>query len=212
MKPTAIALAAGLALVAAAIAVTLSGAPVAVVGANSSSPIGTFAETTNRAGACQGGEVLPAGVTSIRLTLASAAGPWVRVHVLQGSRVLTGGIAGNGWLAGAVTVPVRALAHPVSQARICFTLGPTVESVGIVGEPTNPDVAARSRAGKALPGRFRVEYLRAGSSSWWSQALKVARRIGLGRSPAGTWVVLALIALMVAVVAVASRLALRELG
>jgi len=72
-------------------------------------------------------------------------------------------------------------------------------------------VAARSRQGKALPGRFRIEYLRAASSSWWSQALTVARRMGLGRSPGGTWIVAPMIALMVAAIAVASRLILREL-
>src|SRR6202043_813748 len=55
---------------------------------------------------------------------------------------------------------------------------------------------------------FRVEYLRPGHSSWWSLASSVARRMGLGHAAAGTWIVFLLIALMITVVTLASRLIL----
>ena len=58
---------------------------------------------------------------------------------------------------------------------------------------------------------LRFEYLRPGSSSWWSLASSVAHRMGLGRSPAGTWIVFFLIAIMIAVAALASLMVLREM-
>lgn len=205
------ALAVALALIAAALGVTLSGSPLVVARANSTSPAGPLAETYSAAGACQAGEVLPAGTSAIRLTLSSDAGPRVRVSVLSGSHVITSGTAASGWTSGAVTVPVRPVARAASNVRICFGLGPTREQVAIVGSPTSRVVAAIASQGRALPGRIRIEYLRAGDSSWWSLASSVARRMGLGRAPAGAWIALLPLALMGIVVLTTSRLILREL-
>jgi hypothetical protein len=204
-------LAAGLALVAIAIAVTLSGSPVAVVRTNFIPPNQTLAEAAGDAGACQAGEELPRGATAIRLGLQSVIGPRVGVTALAGGHVLTSGVVGSGWAAGSVTIPVRPVARTTPDARICFRLGPTREKVGIEGEPTSAAIAVRTREGTALPGRMKIEYVRAGSSSWWSLASGVARRMGIGRAPAGTWIVLLLAALMGAVVATASWVTLREL-
>ena len=84
------------------------------------------------------------------------------------------------------------------------------ESVELLGEPTSGAFAARGRRGP-LPGRIRVEYLRPGGASWWSVAPEVARRMGLGRAAPGTWIVLLVLALMGCLVALCSRLVLREL-
>jgi hypothetical protein len=204
-------LAVALALIAAALGVTLSGSPLVVAGESSTRARESLAETYGAAGACQAGEVLPAGTSAIRLTLSSVTGPRVKVSALSGARVLTSGAVGSGWTSGAVTVPVGPVARTASNVRICFSLGPTVEQVAIMGSPTSPAVAARGSEGAPLPGRIRIEYLRAGHSSWWSLASSVARRMGLGRAPAGTWIVLPLLALMGAVVLTASWLILREL-
>ncbi len=61
-----------------------------------------------------------------------------------------------------------------------------------------------------LPGRIAVEYVRAGSSSWWSLVPSVARRMGLGRAWAGTWVAAMVALLMVTGIVLASWLTLRE--
>jgi hypothetical protein len=205
-----VALIAGLALVAIAIGVTLSGRPVVVARTNSTLANGSLAETTSAASACQAGETLPADISAIRLTLRSEIGPRVSLRALSGTRVLTSGAVGNGWTGGSVTVPVRPLPRTSPHVRVCFAVDASRESVGIVGSPTNSAVAARSH-GKALPGRIKIEYLREGPSSWWSMAPQVARRLGLGHAPSGTWLVLPLIALMGAVVAGGSWLAVREL-
>jgi len=204
-------LAAGLALLAVAVGVVMSSSPVAVIGANSTLANGSLAQTYSAAGACQPGEDLPAGTSAIRLTLESDIGPRVGVRALSGTHVLTSGAVGSGWTGGSVTVPVRPVARTSSHVRICFEVGPTKELVAFIGAPTSPAVAATDSEGKALPGRIKIEYLRADRSSWWSVAPTVARRMGLGRAPAGTWIVLLLVALMGTAIAGASWLTLREL-
>ncbi len=42
------------------------------------------------------------------------------------------------------------------------------------------DIVRDRRVPGTLPGRLRVEYLRESRASWWSRALGVARRMGLG--------------------------------
>lgn len=210
MKGTTLALLFSLALMAIAIVVTLSGSPVAVLGANSTFANGYLAETTASAQACQGGETLPAGTSMIRLTLTAEVGPPTRVYATSGGRPLTSGSVGSGWTGGSVSIPVKRVAARVSGARVCFALDASKETVGIVGSPTAANVAARDRNGAILPGRIKVEYLSAAHSSWWSNTLNVARRIGLGHAPSGTWVVFLTIALMGALVAAASWLLLRE--
>jgi hypothetical protein len=205
-------LAAGLVLMAIAIVVTLSGSPLVVAHANGTVPNEAIVETANEAEACQGGEVLPAGISAIRITLLSDAGPRVSLTALSGARVLTDGVAGSGWTSGAVTVPVRPVARTVSDVRICFRLGPTVETVALYGSPTRAAVAARDREGNPLPGRITIEYMRSALGSWWSDASAVARHIGLGRAPSGTWIALLLLVLMGAAVASASWMAAKGLG
>jgi hypothetical protein len=56
-----------------------------------------------------------------------------------------------------------------------------------------------------------MEYLRPGRKSWWSLASSVAHHMGLGHAASGTWIVFLVLALMLTVVILASRLALREL-
>lgn len=206
-----IALGAGLVLLAVMLVVTMSGSPMVIVSANSTLSNGSLAASTSGARACQADEVLPASASAIRLTLTAQLGPPVTVEALSGARLLTGGARGSGWTGGSVTVRVRPVTHTVSHVRICFKIAPSKEAVGMVGSPTGPAVAARSGRGEALPGRIKIEYLRAGESSWWSVAPEVARRIGLGHAPSGSWVVLSVIGLMGAVIATASWLTLKEL-
>ena len=113
---------------------------------------------------------------------------------------------------GVVTVPVNRLSTARSGLDLCFTFFTNEdESIGFFGESTTAALAARGPNG-SLPGRVRVEYLRPSHSSWWSLAPEVARRMGLGRAPSGTWSVLLAVALMVSVFALCARVILREAG
>lgn len=204
-------LAAGLALVAIAIVMTLSGAPLVVTHTNFTPANEPILEAGSGAHACQTERVLPAGIAAIRLTLVADAGPRVRVTALSGGQVLTDGVANSGWTSGAVTVPVKPIARAVSGVQICFSLGPSAEGVQVGGSRTSAAVAARGTDGSALPGRFTVEYMRAGSSSWWSLIRTVARHMGLGHAPSGSWIALLALVLMATALTAGSWLAVKEL-
>jgi hypothetical protein len=210
MRRVKIALAAGLTLIAVAIGVTLSRAPLGVAGMNL--VLNEKLTSTNRASsACQSNEVLPRGTSAIRIALSAFIGPRVTVKALSGKRVITHGARGSGWTGGVVTIPVRSVHAAISHIRICFAIALAGdETVTAYGEPATPTLAARSREGRPLPGRVRIEYLRP-RRSWWSIAASVARRMGLGHAWSGTWIVFLAIALLTAVAALTSRLILREL-
>jgi hypothetical protein len=137
-------LAGGLALVAIAVGVVLSGSPLIVAQTNGTPANEPLLEARSAVGACQDEEVLPAHISAIRLTLVSAAGPRVSVAALSGRQMLTSGVAGSGWTSGAVTIPVRPVPREVAGARICFDLGPTVESVTVGGSKASAANAARA--------------------------------------------------------------------
>lgn len=204
-----LALAAGLALLALALGLMLSGSPMVIASANSTLANGKLAETASAATACQSKETLPARISAIRLTLASDAGPHIGVKVLSGARTLTEGSTPSGWGGGSVTVPVRPLPHGVPGVRICFSLGATREKVALIGSPTTPDSAATGGEGH-LPGRIKIEYLRPGHSSWWSLGQAIARRMGLGRTPSGSSDALLALLLMGGLTLAVCWLALRE--
>lgn len=205
-----VALSVGLVLLAAALTVVLSGSPTVLARANATPAEEPIMKAAGGDGACQGGEAVPGGTTAVRLTLVAILGPRVTVTIASGGRRVAAGSTGSGWTAGSVTVPV-AVAHPLASARVCFALGRSVEAAEVGGAATTPIIAARSLAGRVLPGRFTVEYMRPAAGSWWSTAETVARRMGLGHDPAGTWLAVLLVGAMAATVAAASWLLVREL-
>jgi hypothetical protein len=193
--------------VAIAIGVVLARSPVTVAGNNSvAAEHGAgyvYGGTTN----CQVAGTVPRGTSAIRFSFSNNVGPAVTVKVLSGGRVVTQGTRHAGWgVDETVTVPVKRISHAIPDARVCVAFGPTVEAVEINGSVAR----ATTPSGSAV--RFRMEYLRPGDSSWWSLASTVARRMGLGHAPSGTWIVFLLIALMITVATLVSRLLLRELG
>lgn len=215
----------GAALILAVLAVTLTHAPprVVLVGAPGVRAVDVngvrgLRITTGDPTVCQAGEVLPRGVSAIRLSTWGFFGARVRVAVYGGSRVLTEGRRGADWTSDSVTVPVKPLARTSTGTKLCFTLGPNSESILLLGALTPPREAATiSESGVArgapqlLEGRVTVEYLASGQGSWWSRILTVARHVGLGRSFSGTWIALLIAALTLAAGALAVRLTLREL-
>jgi hypothetical protein len=211
MTRVGVALAAGLALLAIAIGATLTRSPTTVAWTDSTPLRGPLAQTTHSELACQGGELLPRGTSAVRLSLFAIYGPRLTVRVLSGKRVLTSGVRDAGWTGEIVTVPVQPVRHRAAHVKLCFALGRTDEAISMVGAPASPTTAATAADGQRLPGRMRIEYMAPGPRSWWSLASWVARRMGLGRAAAGTWVVLLVMAAMTAVVAGASWLTVREL-
>jgi hypothetical protein len=224
-KKVAITLAVGLTLLAGVGIVALKQAPPRVVrigapGVKAIGPTGatTIGFTTGEPTICQAGEVLPSGVSSIRLSVWAFFGPPVRLTAYQGSRLLTEGSQGGGWVGDSVTVPVKPVGRTASGVKLCFALRPNLEPMLILGANTPQRQAATfSEPGvgesenRLLNGRISVEYLARGSGSWWSRIVSVARHAGLGRAFSGTWIALLIAALMIAMGVLAVRLTLREL-
>ena len=106
---------------AAAILVTLSRSPVAVIRVNTAAvaSIGTITQPTS---ACQSGELLPRGTSAIRLRVFALLGPRVALEELQAGHVIARGERSSGWTGGAVTVPVEPLATARAGAELCFTI------------------------------------------------------------------------------------------
>lgn len=221
---TRIPLAVGLALTAMAIAIVLS-RPALVVARTNGVPIeGTVRAMTTPGEACQQHELLPRGTTAIRLSLEALFGPTVRIRAMRGRRQLTSGQRLSGWTRQTVTIPVKTVRRTSSQVSICFALAPQDETVDLNGGRSASALVATggARAGgpagidylppvaRPASAGIRIEYLRPGPRSWWSLAVQVARRMGLGRAPSGTWTVLVVLAAMAALVAVVAWLVVQE--
>lgn len=207
----AITLALGLGVIAVALVVVVLQSPDEVISSNSTvvtEELGLFREHTV---VCQAEERLPAAAVAARVSLGAVAhpGPAVFVSFSQHGHIVATGHRGGGWLGDSLALPLTPRVAALADTTICLTRGPATLPVELAG-----GAAASARAatvnGKALPGRLRVEYLRHGQRSWLSLAEHVARRLGLGRSPAGTWIVLPLLAMMAAAIALGVWLLMRE--
>jgi hypothetical protein len=202
----------GALLLAGLVALTLTGSPPRVLLRAGPAPETVLTATTSSAVACQGGEVLPAATSAIRLSVTAFVAAKVRVEVLSGAHVLTEGTRGPEWTGTSVTVPVRPLRQTESNVQVCVFVGPNSQPVYLLGSPTPTAQAARGSTGLPLSGRLHAEYLASGRNSWWGLILTVARHMGLGRVLTGTWVALLIAALVCAVGLLAAWVALRELS
>jgi hypothetical protein len=206
-----LALAGGLALLLAAILLTISRSPASVLSTDAVALRGEVSALRGPQTVCQPERELPRGTTAVRLALESVIGPRLLVVDSSGGSVLTSGERSSGWTGADVTVPIRYSAVNVPDTTLCVTLGQDREQTLMLGDSSSLALAATS-GGAAFGGRMRVEYLGTGTQSWWALARPIARRLGLGRAPSGTWVAALLLALMIAVAALAARVSLRELG
>lgn len=215
----------GIALIAAgsAFALTRSPARVVQVGVQGGPESPILQVITGDMALCQTGEVLPAGVSGIRLSLWAFFGPPVRVIAYKGSQVLTEGQRGANWTSDSVTVPVKPLSSAAEEVRLCVLLPHNSEGVLIRGVPTSPSEAAVVVTGGAptpalavsrghlIRGRLGAEYIAADQGTWLSRVGSVIEHMGFGRAFTGSWVSLLIVAVMAAVSVLAVRLALREL-
>ncbi len=210
MRSVTVALVLGLTLMAIAIVVVLAQSPITVAGTNSVAGTVDRELVKGNVSSCQAAGMLPQGTSAVRIAIeARAVGPMVTLKVFSGSHLLTQGSQAAGWgPAATVTVPVRHLAQAVNGARICMTIGPTVEPFRFHGTLLH---APAAETGKLQDVALRMEYLRPGPHSWWSLGSSIAYHMGLGRAASGTWLALLALALMLAVGGLASLLTLREL-
>jgi hypothetical protein len=220
MRNVTVTLVVGIALLALIGAVTLTRSPPRVLRA-AGRPETLLVHLHGDIAACQGNEVLPAGVSAVRLSTWAFLGYDMHVKLYRGTQLLAEGERGADWTSDSVTIPIKPLAYRSTEVTLCFAIGPTTEPVLILGTPAPPREAAVVVRGASLTpaaavneffaGRIAVEYLAAGQGSWWSRAGSVAEHMGLGRAFSGTWITFLIFVVMLGVGALAVRLTLREL-
>ncbi len=190
-----------------AVGVVLSQSPLTVAGTDSIPANFDISGTKGGSSGCQAGGTLPQGTSAIRISATANTGPSLRVQAVSGPLIITQGKRDAGWgVTETVTVPVKRVSRTVPNTTICIALGPSAANIQINGA-LGPKTTVGGKTGR--PVRFRLEYLRPGPRSWWRMASSVASRMGLGHTPGGTWIVFLLIALMITVATLASRLILR---
>jgi hypothetical protein len=202
---------------------TLTRAPVRVVSRSGAPENATLGVTIGDTVLCQPGEVLPAGVTAIRLPLIAFYGANVNLIAFKGSQMLTTGSHRPTWTGVSVTVPVKPLASTATGVNVCFSVSPNSEPLIIPGDTASRrEAAVVLRSGTLTPttsqspierlrGRLALEYVTSGRTPWWSRIVTVARHMGLGRAYSGTWIALLVAALMLLVAGLTARLTLKEL-
>jgi len=211
MRRVRISLLAALTLLVLAIVLTLAQSPMSVAFSNKvADQEATVASTTHDATYCQADELLPVHTSAIRIWLDAAAGPHVDVVVFSGGRAITNGSRGSNWTGGSVTVPVKPLSRAVNGVTVCVSFHLRDETVLTQGSMTPAAFAAREGR-RALAGRMWIEYLRPGSRSWASLVPEIVRHMSFGHAVAGTWIVYAILVLLIATTAVAANVILTEL-
>jgi hypothetical protein len=205
-----IALAGGLVLVVAVAAIVLSRSPPVVARTNGLEPNAVLAATPGGGSVCQAGETLPAGSTAVGVSLEASSGPRVTLRVVSPKgAVVTRGVSASGWVGKLVTVPVKPMNREVRDAVVCLSFSGADERISLLGTFARSD-RATWRGGSAIPGRLAIVYFRDSSSSWWSLARSVVRRMGLGRAWTGGWVAIVVAVLLAGSVVLAVWLLVQD--
>lgn len=206
-------LAVGLALIAAGLVLDISRAAPRTAGTDRTGAA-AFVVTLDGAEMCQRAMILPPHSGSIRVLVGSYGRPVpaLRARFLNagGAEVAAGSLAA-GAREGAVSIPLASRRPQAVAGTLCIAPGAR-EKVSIAGEPFPVSPDAASVSGVPQPGRISVVYERPGSESWWSLLPTLSERFGLGKATLfGDWTLavaaLALLGVWVATV----RLLLREL-
>jgi hypothetical protein len=179
--------------------------PERVIASNSVTVVGELGPAPRGSTVCQAGERLPASTQTIRVSLAAYLGPAVSLSVLDRGVVVARGEHGAEWVGGSLMFKLRPAVGTATAATICLTRDSRRLSLSLLGGASMPAVAA-TVGGTPLPGRMRVEYLTRGNRSWLARSENVARHLGLGHSPGGTWIAVLLLAMMAAACVLGLRL------
>ncbi len=218
-------LAASLVVMIAAVALVLTASPPRVARASGSLANQGLGVTQSEFTLCQPGETLLAGVTAVRVSIVAFIGSNMQVVVLHNGNVVTSGSRNPAWSGSTATIPIKPVAHTISNVEVCFAWVPNSELLQIFGtavtranqnnaaiifknNPRNPGVPVG--AGQLLRGRVQIEYLAPGSGSWWTRIGSVVTHMGFGHFIGGSAVALLALALMAAVGVLTVTLAVRE--
>jgi hypothetical protein len=180
------------------------------VGTNGAWPTTVVGEAGPGQRACQEGELLPAGASSLQLTLQplQAVGPRLAIALRRHGRTLARSsllvAARNGTVASA---PLEPRTRDADDVELCVTIAGRGR-VAFVGGATPPDAGPLTVNGQPTGGSLSISYLQDGTRSWWQRASTVADRMALGRgdwAPSGHWIAWLTGALLLASLALVCR-------
>lgn len=162
---------------------------------------------------CQPVPALPAGAAAVQLLIGTYGRPVpalaTRFRTRSGVTIAEGTFRG-GTHEGVVTIPLKRV-HAGESAEACLHVGGAGNYV-LGGEGDVPNASSEVVNGKHEPGRIGLSYLRGGRESWWQLLSVVSTRFGLGKASfMGSWTLLVLAILFVAMWVGAIRLLVREL-
>jgi hypothetical protein len=168
---------------------------------------------------CQANEIVPAGATSLRMTIGTYDKPGPALDIAITEPATARGLAPRevdhatiaaGWRQGVVVLPVPRVRHTYANATVCIRDRGAPIALGGTTYP-NEYGFTDYFDGTKLTSEIRIDYLLPGKPSWFSMLSKLAYRLTLGKGsyirPLG-WI--APLLLMLAVAGVMVRLLLRE--
>ena len=211
LTPVRVLLAVGLlALFGAALAILLQREP-RLAGTNLTSDVGFVIPLGPGQQLCEPGELLPGDTGALKLdaTTNGVASPALSAALSGPGGPVGTGVLNAGWRPGIVSIPVSRVPDTVSGATVCLrNLGASQVAFG----GSAPDSGFFIQiAGKPLSGRLRIEYMRPGSESWLQLLPTLVHRFSLAKADLlRHWEAGAVLVLMLAAIALATRTLLKE--
>jgi hypothetical protein len=208
-----LALGLALALVLAVLVLEMSGSAPRGTGSDHVSPVAFAATVPGGSTLCQPIVPPPHDAARVQVLVGTYGRP---VPALDLSFNGVAGVVATGSLAagakeGTVVIPIHRVASGEARSFCLHVGGHSKVVLGGEGSPVS--AASELVDGKAQQGRVSLLYLRGGSESWWELLPSLEHRFGLGKASVfGDWT-LAVLALMLLGVWIATiRLLLREIA
>jgi hypothetical protein len=207
-------IAGALAVVVAALAVTLSHRAPRDAGSDHIVPA-MFAASLPTAGeVCQDNPYLPPGAATAQILVGTYGKtvPALDLRFLDpaGAVVSSGRLPAGAQPSGTISIPISPAANPVSAVKVCLIVAGhakiVIAGLGIPPDPTDEYVNGVEQA-----GRISLVYYRAGDESWWSLLGVLDQRFGLGKADFfGDWTLPACFVLLLACWVLVVRLLIRD--
>jgi len=191
----------------------MSGSGPRMAGSNHISPA-VFAAVVPGGGLlCEPDSSPPPGAADAHLVIGTYGHPMPPLELsfrAASGAVLSSGRRRAGGPQGAVSIP---LSRPHGEAvQSCLRVAGR-NQIAVAGEAVPPGSSIGGAVdGKPQAGRASLTFYRAGSESWWHLLPTLSQRFGLGKATFfGDWTLPAMALMLLAVLAAALRLLLREL-
>jgi Predicted membrane protein (DUF2142) len=156
--------------------------------------------------ACQGGELLPAGTSALRIPVERSHGAATVTLWWGGHRIAR--VAGRVG-AGMVRADIPRATRDLGDVRVCLELR---SGGAILQGETVPGLQVLRIGRGTAQSSMAVDFLQPGRPSWWSEIRTVASRVDLGRGDwGGGWAVWPLAALLAASLALAAWVVARAI-